>query len=437
MLVLPNTPPLPVAVTLLTDSAFSRQVSVKRLSLAENPQTPSEWVKYVVSVEEYVEDVFRILVDQSGDKDLAVLAELAAKTVLFRGQPPWRNVVTTPRKKTITLARPKPEWTLAMELGISLISAALMYTKLAANLNNELIEAASLDAGSKWRLVAEYYKKALAMLGFTARFLAASHELLQLHPILVPVLQKVCNIGIQLSTLCRSLWMDRTSLEMEGSCSSRNNGVLCRVAIWIMNEMSVCQNLFKELDSPSGDDAISLNCTGWVQYSEVFTRYVTAYSGLFLSIEYYQKGELGLAIGLVHFALLSLQVKLLSAASEEQKNYKKLKHRLTGKRNNNFISSLHSLTTLNIDRSVFQDSSGVVLNDLTYLFDHLVYLRLKYTKENDNLRFEPVLDWKGVKHDTRWPTGTKIPVSGIEEYSPKALTAEPTKISSYSGDHYF
>lgn len=185
--------------------------------------------------------------------------------------------------------------------------------------------------------------------------------------------------------------------------------------------MTSCINLVRELDSNESNH-YRLHYDGWIDYLSVVRQYATAYAGLFLSIEYYKKDSLGHAIGLINFSLLSLQSKSMAEIKpSKMKILNRFKTKVASKRNEHFVQNLNSVTSLRIDKSVFLDLSGLVLEDLKLLFDQLVQCHLKYTKENDNLKFEPVVDWKDVHGDSRWPFGNKIPVSTIEMYSPKVL----------------
>ena len=65
-----------------------------------------------------------------------------------------------------------------------------------------------------------------------------------------------------------------------------------------------------------------------------------------------------------------------------------------------------------------------MLGDLSLLFDQIVLLHLKFTKENDNLNFEAVASWKDTRADLKWPLGAKIPVSPPKQYLPRSLSRD-------------
>ena len=132
----------------------------------------------------------------------------------------------------------------------------------------------------------------------------------------------------------------------------------------------------------------------------------------FYRIEKYQQDSIGQAIGLINFGLLSLQSKNLNEVNPKQgKLLTKFKSKVSARKNEQYIKDLQSITTLNIDKSVFQESSGIILKDLTFLFDQLIQLHLKFTKENNNIKFDTISAWQDIDKDSKWPLGSSIPVA--------------------------
>lgn len=429
MIVLPNTPPTPKPWN-PTSSVLSPGLLAARASLDSLPSTHADSVRYVVKLEDYLEGIFSLLAASLSN---TILLDYATKSLLLDlcKMIPWNNVCHK-KKRDLNLLKSSPtvEWCLATEIQTTVVAASFMYSQLGAALINELIEldemAQSKETDEKWKLVANFYKKALSLANFGAEFTGLCLTSVLLDPQLFILLDKIANVGIQMSILCKFSWANRNSFNEQDTFLSKNNGVLCRVAIWILDEVKACQNIVRELESLPGD-LLDLNYTDWSQYLAVFVKYASAYAGLFLSIEYYQKDKMGQAIGLINFSLLSLQSKNLSEMKpKKSKVLARVKSKIAGKRNESYISSLQSITSLKIDKSVFQELSGVVLKDLTLLFDQLVQCHLKYTKENNNLNFDEVVDWQDIHSDSKWPFGSKIPVSDVAVYAPKVLAPAPS-----------
>lgn len=442
MIVLPNTPPTPKAWN-PTLSVLSPGLLASRASLNSQPaNSHAESVRYVVKLEEYLEGIFTLIGSQNNCVTLGEFATVMLQIQLCKTIP-WHEIMQkrSKRQELASLGSSQPiDWTLATEVQTVAIAASFMYSKLGAELINELIELdkdleSEKEIDEKWKLVASFYKKAQGLAGFAAEFTALTTTDVLGNPQILVLLEKIASIGIQTSLLCKNSWINRNSFNKEDTFLLKNNGVLCRVAIWILDEVKSCQNIVKELENLSGE-LLDLNYNQWTQYLSVFVRYTSAYAGLFLSIEFYQKNNLGQAIGLINFSLLSLQSKNLSdIRPKKTKVLAKVKNKIAGKRNELYIAGLQSITSLKIDKSAFLELSGVVLKDLSLLFDQLVQCHLKYTKENDNLNFDTVVDWQDIHGDSKWPFGSQIPVSKVQPYVPKVLApkAQNTIKENFTG----
>ncbi|KAM9897321.1 hypothetical protein OXX79_006950 [Metschnikowia pulcherrima] len=436
MIVLPNTPSTPKSLN-VSNGKSPQILSSKTLALRASinvavPENHAELTQYMLRLEQYLDAIFEDLASQNSGKEYEKLAAIASDCILSASIP-WKNVNLGKSTKSLRVQKPTLEWSLSAEITATAIAMAQTYMRLGADLTNELVEetepaengAISTEIDQKWRSVAEFYKSAISLVDFGQNFQAAipinESAPLLFNPSIFALFDKICNIGIQMSILCKSSWLNRASLSGNDTLSSSNNGVLCRVAIWVFNEVMACQNLISEMEK-SGPEYVHLNYDGWREYLSVFFKYVTAYSGLFLAIENYQQQKLGQAIGLLNFSLVALQSK--NMGDDKKRVRDRLKNRFSGRKNDKFIASLQSVTALNIDKSVFSGSSGAMLGDLSLLFDQIVLLHLKFTKENDNLNFEAVASWKDTRADSKWPLGAKIPVSPPKQYLPRSLSRE-------------
>lgn len=428
MIVLPNTPPNPVPWKVDT-LLILPDIQVKRASLCNaSIASHSETVRYILGLLEYIESLFELLSTDSPERSVPRYA-LRALDLILTTTVPWKNVDKKETKKLFKLnSKPDLSWTLAAEIQLATVSLAMSYIKLGAELTNELIETESglepeKETDEKWKLVSNHYKKAIALSLFGGQFTMGSTDT-TIDPRVFVLIDKCSQIGIQMSILSKFSWLNRNSYNLNETFTLSNNNVLCRVAIFVLDEVVSCINLVKEL-SQNETSHFRLNYNGWDSYLSVVPQYATAYAGLFLSIEYYQKESLGQAIGLINFSLLSLQSKSMADLKPTRnKILSKFKTKVASKRNEQFVQNLNSITSLRIDKSVFLELSGLVLKDLQLLFDQLVQCHLKYTKENDNLKFDAVSDWKDVHGDSRWPFGSKIPVSAVEPYCPNVLQPE-------------
>lgn len=428
MIVLPNTPPTPLPWK-VDPLLVLPEIQAKRASLCNSSiASHSETVRYILGLLEYLEALFELLSIDNPERSVPRFAAKALDLMLM-SLVPWKNVEKKETKKLFKLnSKAEISWTLAAEIQLVTVSLAFSYIKLGAELTNELIEEElSLvpvkELDEKWKLVANHYKKAISLALFGGQFTMGSTDA-TIDPRVFVLVDKCSQIGIQMSILSKFSWLNRNSYNLNETFTLSNNNVLCRVAIFVLDEVVSCVNLVKEL-ALNETSYFRLNYTGWEAYLSVVQQYATAYAGLFLSIEYYQKESLGQAIGLINFSLLSLQSKSMTDLKPtKNKILSKFKTKVASKRNEQFVQNLNSVTSLRIDKSVFLELSGLVLKDLQLLFDQLVQCHLKYTKENDNLKFDAVSDWKDVHGDSRWPFGNKIPVSAVEPYCPQVLQPE-------------
>lgn len=405
MIILPNGIP-----TLRSgQAALPPHVLARRLALVETSfDNHSDLVRNAVALEEYLE-VLCAVVHDAGISTLMEATPVLDSSI--GSQILWTNItVDSSVKDSLRRKNKAVEWTLGAELESTIVALSFVYARLGLELTNELIEV-DLDSlpQEKWKQVVAFYKKASEFLLFGQHLPTSAFN-----PIVYALLLKINALSTQLSILAKLSWLNRRSFHLTESFDSTNNGALSRVAIYVLNELKECSAL---LGNFSGE-GFHIKISGWDEYLAMVQKYVSAYAGLFLSIEFYQKDNLGQAIGLVNYSLLTLQSKNVASLG----SFSKLKSKLSSRKHNNYIQNLESITTLNVDKSIFRQSSGIVLKDLSYLFDLLVQARLKYTKENDNLRFDTVAKWLDVHADSKWPVGRPIPTAPIEPFVPKAYT---------------
>ena len=450
MIILPETPPLPTSIAFRT-GALNPQLISTRVSLATAvTKNNNELIRYVVRLEAYLEELFKYANTETNSNENSNMIQYCCKYVISdSGVVPWTNIIVDHigeqlKNKRIVKVFNKAksisiQWYLINEIEVIVIVISLIYTKLGSVLINELIDVdlnceLSDETNEKWKQVVNYYKKSLSFLSFGDRIRKFfDSDYFHLNSLVYSLLEKINNICIQMSILSKSSWIHRNYYNETESFKTNNNGTLCKVAIYVINELKDCQSISHNIQK-SNDGSIKLQYTKWNEYLSIIEKYATAYASLFLSIEKYQQDSVGLAIGLINFGLLSLQSKNLNDVSPKQgKLIAKLKSRVSVRKNELYIKDLKSITTLNIDNSVFQESSGIILKDLTFLFDQLIQLHLKFTKENNNIKFDTVSAWQDIDKDSKWPLGSNIPTSSVKPYEPFGDSVGKTSKDEYSG----
>lgn len=455
MIVLPHTPPLPKQISVASDRLNSEIISKRSSLINASTSNYNDIIRFVVSMEEYLDQLFEFTYESTGS-ELNGLIKFASSYHVGSSPEPWtikkapsslsdkkinlKGIKEAPRARTF-------EWNLFNEIELSILSISFSYTSIGSQLINELIEesTATPEVVEKWKQVVNFFKKSISFTQFGAQINKLSTSPAKINGVLYSFLEKLNNINIQLSILSKSSWTNREDFSRNESFKSNNNSTLARVAIYIVDELSNSQNILVQLKADAtarsredSNNSINLDYSYWKDYLGVIEKYAIANAGLFLSIENYQQDKLGEAIGLVNFSLLTLQKKKFDekalSSSSGKASFRKLQEKFKAHRNEAYVKNLESITTLNINNLAFQEkSSGIILKDLSYLFDQLILLHVKFTKVNDNLNFDPVASWSSINSDSRWPLGCQIPVSAVEKYQPRSIKEHPDQVGRDAG----
>lgn len=447
MICLPNLPPYPRN---FSGNSFqlSPELLSERSSLTQFAE-PSRGglLDYVDKLEQYLDKIFtyikkKNLISSTDDGIQVACQQIICET----NEIPWIDIlfydVNTESRtlnkvlKSRSTPKDKIDWSLANELQAIVLAIVSIYIRLGSNMINDLIEVNEVTTREQveegWKKVVESYKKAISFCKFGRSLCEKPGGGTPMNPIVFLYFEKISEICIQISILCKCSAFNRYSYNESENFKSGNNGTLARVAIYILSELKSSRCLLNELED--AQNSLGLNYKLWTEYLNLIEKYIAAYAGLFLSIESYQRNELGKAIGLVNFSLLSLQSKQISELNlKGLKVVGRFKNKFLEKKNEDFIKTLKSNTSMKIESSAFKESSGVVLKDLSYLFDQLVRLHLKFSKENDNLSFQTVEPYKDIATDLKWPMGSKIPMSEVTTYEPSIILDLNEDLKCYPG----
>ncbi|EGW35616.1 uncharacterized protein SPAPADRAFT_133116 [Spathaspora passalidarum NRRL Y-27907] len=434
MIILPNTPPLPSPLPPQSNLNPSLLTSRTALQVA-NLNSYNDSIRYAVDLQHYLQSLIHWVKETTNSQELNKLVDYASSREICLGIP-WTNTLQSDNSKREKLnqllkSSSKIPWSLLNEIEMVLASISLIYIRIGSDLTSETIEVEAdpkslSEYNEKWKQVVNFYKTSISYTMFANKIKQLEKEG-PINGVMFTFIEKISDICIQMSILSKSCWINRCS----GNPATSNNGTLSRVAIYVLNELKNAKNIVSSLGTN-----ITLDYRLWNDYLSIIEKYVSAYAGMFLSIENYQQDKLGDAIGLIHFSLLCLQSKKNIDNSDSKKFIAKLKSKVVIKKNEHILNNLNSISTLNINRSAFNDKSGVILNDLSYLFEQLIGLNLKFTKENNNLKFDRIVSWKDISQDSKWPLGTKIPVSNIKPYEPFTVEQEDNNRYIGKGAYY-
>ncbi|EDK46234.1 hypothetical protein LELG_04415 [Lodderomyces elongisporus NRRL YB-4239] len=480
MIVLPNTPPRPISFVGPTLEIDDASLHTLRASIQSLNSQNSDSIRYVLDLEQYLDSLYSKLKEN-----------LDLHTVICTNIP-WSNLIRVKPKLLKSVAKISTtnradllKWTLLNEVVVTAVSVGLLYVRIASDLLNNTINIDVLSTTQKieevnenWKRIVNLYKKSISFFLFAEKLQAKVFNYdtnVFVNKAIAPFLIKVSEMCIQVSILAKSLWLNRSAFERNENFGTENNTTLSKVAISCVNELESCLNLLNAFSndkatprraiSDNNDNTysnnnnnnnnnnnkndnennevnvpvvVNLNYDGWYEYLTLFKRYVNAYAALFLAIQSYKEGKIGNALGLIHFGLLSLQSKKdvtsnsLESNIKSRKPFQKLREKTAKRKNEKLLLTLDSISTLKIKDSSFNDKSGIVLNDLAFLFDQLIKYNNKFTLENNKLNYEEVVHWTAVGTDTKWPIGCKIPISNINPYEP-GETTNTIKESDYAG----
>ncbi|KAI5962843.1 hypothetical protein CANMA_003618 [Candida margitis] len=447
MIVLPNTPPMPVQLN-DPSSALPQNVLTLRSSL----QVPSlsnynESIRYVINLEQYLDAVIELA--ESVDASNAFISTNIPWSSVSKGEIKMKLFKVKSNKPVVN------KWTLSNELSMTLISIALIYNRVASDLANETINldleppAKPEDYNENWKQVMSLYKKSISMMLFAEQIGGDKPQLnegvLHVNATIFSSIMKVTDLSIQMSILSKFLWISRYTFDQEEIVSAGNSMTLAKVAIYCMNELDVIQRLLDDLNLSveksvkTGPGVINLDYSEWDTYLQIITKYVSAYAGFYLAVQSYRDNKFGNALGLIQFSLLSLQSKKdlpTSSFISRKVTLKQFRDKLSQRKQENILSNLNSVSTLDINKSAFSGKSGIILNDLSYLFDQLIKLNLKISSENNTLYFQELVHWSAVNSDSKWPIGCKIPVSQVGAYSPRQTQEKQDSNYTGRGEYY-
>lgn len=421
------------------------------LTLRSSLQVPSlsnynESVRYVVNLEQYLDAIIDLL--KSMDTTVSISTNI-----------PWSDLNKGDAKLKLFKVKSNKaivhKWTLHNELSMTLISISLIYHRVASELSNDTINmnveppSKPEDYNENWKQVMSLYKNSMSVILLAENMVGetelSNEEVLLVNRTIYHFISKITDISIQMSILSKFLWFSRYTFDQSEEVACENSTTLAKVAIYCMNELDVVQRLLEDLNISvengikTSSGIINLDYTDWDAYLKVVRKYVSAYAGFYLAMQNYHDNKYGNALGLIQFSLLSLQSKKDLPSSSFLNKKVTLKHfrdKVSQRKQENLLLNLNSVSTLNINKSAFNGKSGIVLNDLSYLFDQLIRLNLKVSLENNTLHFHEIVHWSEINNDSKWPMGCKIPVSNVEAYAPKSLTEKVHQDYSGRGEYY-
>ncbi|CAI5759520.1 unnamed protein product [Candida verbasci] len=447
MIILPNTPPLPYHISNNINGLSIDLLNIRSSLYSLNLSNYNESINFVLNLELYLQHIIKF--KDTNNIDLS--------NIIIGDSIPWSNLIYKSNEKKFNKLKSLKKtsdkddnidvkgWSLFNELQMVLISLSLTYIRIGSEITNSIIckEIEEQDIiksyDNSWKLIMNYYKKSISLMLYGQQLEENSNcENFIIQNLNFTLIQKIGDISIQLTILSKYCWYNRVEFKLNEKLLLEKNTILfAKVAIYIINELKTVKNVISNMINESSDN-VNLNTNGWINYLSIVEKYANAYGGFFLSIQFYKENKIGNSIGLVQYSLLNLQSKKMDLKANNNNNnnnnlLNKFKSKFNDKRNEHILSKLDSISTLNIDKSIFKEKSEIILNDVFNLFDILIKLNLKFTKENNTLHFDNVIHYNEVNNDSKWPIGCKIPITSIKPFDPNNTNDDDEQLDLYSG----
>ncbi|RCK56195.1 hypothetical protein Cantr_05698 [Candida viswanathii] len=369
----------PVAIPFSHPNASSQLVSL-RAAIAVQQQS-LDTTSYLVHLEEYLQ---------------SLLQNLQAKTYSY-DIPQERQVAKFGSRSSPPLDE-RISWSVRNEIYMTTIAITLTYLKKAAELTNEIIAQDTDDVNQfneNWKRITSYYKSGISYILYAMELKTTEKEsdAIKLNSVLLNIIHKVCQISIQMVILIKFSWINRNAFEYKNEQSKRRTTPRCPRLPSLYCRVESDQELDNSMSLPSEQSfEFTLDYSDWTDYLR---------------------------------------------PREIEEVLRNVKTKISNRKNDSLLSNLSSVSSLQIDKSAFNEkkspSSKLILNDLTYLFDQLIKLNLKFTKENNNLKFDTIVNWQDIFVDNKWPTGCAIPVSAIQPFEPFPDTLADHDKHEYAG----
>lgn len=349
---------------------------------------------------------------------LECLVSLSSKNtldyILFQGHLPWNN-----------LFHSKPRdwdggWAIRHEILLSV--AALTYSYHLAALN-------VMSAGCKKEEIDSHWKHAGMLVKTAKKYLryVISHKICDPSPFIAETgleylnaLSHLSDASLQMTVVSRNVWTTNKSIsdnfsDLDLHKVKENYSIYVRVVIYIHQEICTITAMEK-----TGFGTGRCN-EKWSECLSVWKSYCTIYLCYYLSLECYKTGKVGDAIGLVNYAIFLSKSKHIL---EDQRKRDKLKQRLDLKAKVNEKS-----TKLKLQKKFEQFLPPVLVQELTSILKISEMLKIKFTKDNDNISFQPVLSNEMVPSEylfgsAKLPNGRGVPISDDATWVPECYGDE-------------
>lgn len=389
------------------DPHFLKEILLQRLAISTNNGNISQLIS---TLEDYLNIIYSNIINSQEIDYLQVL--VFSETIIFHESIPWNLPFTKNKKQT---------WKLSNEIIIVLINLVLSYNQRSSEIiakaldpeENKILSEKELQ--QLWLNSFKLYKKSLLYINFLKLNNNETNSIFETSINFIEFINHLTLSSIQLTFLSKSIW---TLKSLNFDLNLKNNlnfSTLSRIAIFIKDEIKLMVNSLKSENVNSS----------WLLFLENLNQLVNSYIGTLLSIENYKLDQIGKSIGFLNMAIESLSKK--STDNDEFENDSKLKKKLlTLKKKLDKPKS-----TLKLNNKIIESFNPCLKQSTADLFELIKILNLKYNLENNNLKFDQILNSVEL-FKNHLPTGRSVPISNDDSsWIPEISNLKSTENNQY------
>jgi hypothetical protein len=436
MITLPNTPFPILQISRAVNPSqpqYIREILTKRLSVNT---TNSSTSLFISNLEEYLNLIYTVIVQTEGIGYEEVLK--FSESIEFNESIPWILPFSTGNKfKSIV-------WRLSDEITTVLVNLIFAYNlrsseiilKALSNYQGSLLD--EKESQQLWISCFKFYKKSLEYLNFLKSCNNTSNDLIfETSANFTNFLENLISISIQLTFLSKSIWSLKLTEYDVSLKSNTNYSTLSRVAIFVRDQTKLMIN---------GLRSQNIDSDSWLGFLENLVKLNNAYIGTFLSIENYKLDHIGKSIGFLNIAIENITKKSASDDdlndefdndSKLKKKFSTFKQKLNKSNSNDKVKKVKN--NLKINSKIYENLQNQTLQkSITYLFELVKILNLKYNLENNNLKFDIVMNSSEL-YQNHLPTGRSVPITDRSvSWIPDVFTRSSTdqQNSQTQGQYY-
>lgn len=414
MIQLPNTPFNPTTIQSGANTVsepWINQIINKRVSL----DTSSNYSSRISTLENYLNFIYGQALNQDGITNYQQVIEYSKKYIISCSIP-WNLPITKHHQH---------QWTLEDEIIIVVINLSISYNSRSSELIGGLLSSNSeIESEKIWLSCFKMLKKALQFINFLKTIDNDNGIIFETSNSFINFISCLIQSSSQLNFLIKTIWSLK-KLEYDITLNdSINYSTLSRISISIKDEIKQMINILK---------INNIEYNQWQSCLDGLIKYINGYIGVLLSIENYKQDKIGISIGFLEFSKENITRKSSNEEDEdddeEDSKFKKKMSMFKKKiKSAEKLKKLKTKSKFKLNKQIQSCLSSTLEQNLIDLFELLKVLDLKYTIENDNLKFDEIPSIQSLLNNYL-PSARSIPIESTS-WIPNMIESTPTTNST-------